>query len=477
MSKDIKYSKLLKETFSSLNPVHWGKVGWNWLVGEVDPINRSKYENNINFKISLWVLQPTLKINDNRTEKDLKIICHALEFPFHNKKEKLLDGLRSYIFNNSHIVFNKIKKDYLDKLNEDQLNDFWNIYCLNTVKDREIASDGEIHKSNLDRGHIYAHLEVSYHNKVTRADNFEKDFYSGRLEFEKIYQNFLVLYSGLLSSDNISKEIDNLTKNIFADTDNIYKFNVDKNYNLDKSGLGGPYHRLHDESHTLHEMAKKVKDAVPDDSNITEIIAFINEFAKDVQTTMGIPVVSIKKETFDNMHSFLKPLGVNKNDLYDFLTYNLQEVLNVCFIITYYLFPSTRKNKEKLGNVYGLLTVTGAFGNPLALVVLALTLITSVIKNDFKNEKDRKELLKGAAKSAGLSLLIKFALGFFDIDSIGKLIGFFLGIAVVVILYKKGIKKVEINKFKKEFEKEIERLSKKSKFILEQTKLLEMKKI
>ena len=36
MSKDIKYSKLLKETFSSLNPVHWGKVGWNWLVGEYD---------------------------------------------------------------------------------------------------------------------------------------------------------------------------------------------------------------------------------------------------------------------------------------------------------------------------------------------------------------------------------------------------------------------------------------------------------
>ena len=47
-----------------------------------------------------------------------------------------------------------------------------------------------------------------------------------------------------------------------------------------------------------------------------------------------------------------------------------------------------------------------------------------------------------------------------------------MGIAVVVILYKKGIKKVEINKFKKEFEKEIEKLSKKSKFILEQTKLI-----
>ena len=102
----------------------------------------------------------------------------------------------------------------------------------------------------------------------------------------------------------------------------------------------------------------------------------------------------LKKETFDNMHSFLKPLGINKNDLYDFLTYNLQEILNVCFIIAFYLFPSTRKNKEKLGNVYGLLTVTGTFGNPLALIILALTLITSVIKNDFKNKEDKKRTIK-----------------------------------------------------------------------------------
>ena len=148
------------------------------------------------------------------------------------------------------------------------------------------ARINKLYKSNRGRGDIYAHLEANYHDKVTRAENFEKNFYSGNLEFGKIYKNFLALYSGILSSDNISKEIDDLTKNIFADTNNVYKFNVDKNYNLDKSGLGGPYHRLHDESHTLHEMAKKVKDAVPDDSNITEFIAFINEFAKDVQTTM-----------------------------------------------------------------------------------------------------------------------------------------------------------------------------------------------
>ena len=231
------------------------------------------------------------KINNSLTDRELKAICYALDYPYHKDKDKLIDELRGYIYDNSSKIYTKIKKGYLDKLDDDQLIAFWAEYCETNEENLKF------HSQMTKRSHIYAHLEPSFHEKVTRAEKFEKDFYSGRLEFGKIYQNFLVLYSSLLSSDNISKEIDDLTKNIFADTNNAYKFNVDKNYNLDKSGLGGPYHRLHDESHTLHEMAKKVKDTFPDDSNITEIIAFINEFAKDVQTTMGIPVVSIKKET------------------------------------------------------------------------------------------------------------------------------------------------------------------------------------
>ena len=117
------------------------------------------------------------------------------------------------------------------------------------------------------------------------------------------------------------------------------------------------------------------------------------------------------------------------------------------------------------------MTICGSFGNPLAFIVLT-TLITSIIKDDLKSEEDREALFKGAAKSAGLSLVIKFAIGFFDIDSISKLIGFFVGIAIIIILYKKGLKKVEIGRFKKEVEKEIEKLSEKSRFIIEQTKLL-----
>ena len=213
MSKDIKYSKLLKETFSSLNPLHWGRVGFNWLVKGVDPIHNpkyTKYKKNINLIISSCVLQPSKKINSSLSDRELKAICYALEYPYHKDRDKLIDELRGFIYDNSLKVYPKIEKEYLDKLDEDQLIAFWSEYC--DVNEEKLGFHPEMTK----RSHIYAHLRPSFHEKVTRAENFEKDFYSGRLELGKIYQNFLFLYSGILSSDNISKEIDDLTKNIFC---------------------------------------------------------------------------------------------------------------------------------------------------------------------------------------------------------------------------------------------------------------------
>ena len=129
MSKEIKYKKLFEETFSSLNPVHWAKVGWNWLVRDVDPINKSKHRKNINYKICSYVLQPSKKINDSLTDTELKAICYALDYSYHKDKDKLIDELRGYIYDNSLKIYPKIKKEYLDKLDEDQLIAFWAEYC------------------------------------------------------------------------------------------------------------------------------------------------------------------------------------------------------------------------------------------------------------------------------------------------------------------------------------------------------------
>ena len=85
-------------------------------------------------------------------------------------------------------------------------------------------------------------------------------------ELDKLFSNislyFSSLYNAMLSTDDLSKEFDSLTENLFEDTDTIYKKAVDANYTSDKSAYGGPYHRLFDDSHSIGKMYEKIKSGV-----------------------------------------------------------------------------------------------------------------------------------------------------------------------------------------------------------------------
>ena len=95
----------------------------------------------------------------------------------------------------------------------------------------------------------------------------------------------------------------------------------------------------------------------------------------------------MEKETFDKMVEFLAPIGINKSDLYDLLTYNLQEVLSVAFLGITTMLPSIKKDKKKLITLRGVMAASGVFGNPLALIFLLITLVHSIIKGNTKQFK------------------------------------------------------------------------------------------
>jgi len=281
--------------------------------------------------------------------------------------------------------------------------------------------------------------------------------------FSNISLYFSSLYNAILSTDDLSKEFDGLTKNLFEDTDTIYKKAVDANYVSDRSAYGGPYHRLFDDSHSIGKMYGKIKDAKPDDSKLEEIFAWVNEAAKDFQTTMGLPVVSMKKETFDSMAGFLKPVGINKNDLYDVLTGNLQEFLGAAFLGITSLIPSIKKDKKRLRSLKGVMVASGTFGNPFALILLLMTLVYSMVKGNteqFKKDLISKEALGGFAITA----IIKYAFDYLGTKIVLTLLGILLGLMLVVyfIRHRKNIN-VDLEKFKKEFVKELETLREMSK--------------
>ena len=75
-------------------------------------------------------------------------------------------------------------------------------------------------------------------NKRVKKDNSDEFIPELDNLFSNISLYFSSLYNAMLSTDDLSKEFDSLTKNLFEDTDTIYKKAVDANYVSDKSAFG-----------------------------------------------------------------------------------------------------------------------------------------------------------------------------------------------------------------------------------------------
>ena len=427
----------------------------------------------------LRIMYSLISITDeyeNLSDRELKVACSIFGTPwFQNERSKTILDLQSKIILNSFEENTKILVKYLEPLDDETIF-YLRLYCSKKlygddageiIRDYDDIADFKKRSAEERKSYIEAIIKV-HHNtlkgqkiKINNPELFEEN------EYRKLFENLSAyvsgLYSSIISTDDLSKEFDDLTKNLFEDKDSIYKSAVDANYVADKSLYGGPYHRLFDDSHSLGKMWGKIKDAKPDDSRIEEIIAWVNEAAKDLQTTMGLPIVSMEKETFDKMVEFLGPIGINKSDLYDLLTYNIQEVLSVAFLGITTMLPSIKKDKKKLNTLRGVMVASGVFGNPLALIFLLITLVHSMIKGNtkqFKNDLTSKEAILGFTISA----VIKYSIDFLGTKAIITVLAILMALLIVLYFFR-HVKKKKINykKFKKEFIAELENLREMSK--------------
>ena len=436
-----------------------------WLLSIFDEDHEPELKRDPKLKILRAII--TQIFGDDLDDRELKVACHIVNSPWIPKnREKTIEELKKVLISDNLKKNKLLIKKYLDPLSDRQ------IYVLR----HNIFSDPpkETKFNDFKRKKFRKlWIEVIIDTYATQARNTRDSGSSDEFvpELDKLFSNislyFSSLYNAILSTDDLSKEFDSLTNNLFEDTDTIYKKAVDANYASDKSAYGGPYHRLFDDSHSIGKMYEKIKDAKPDDSKLEEIFAWVNEAAKDFQTTMGLPVVSMKKETFDSMAGFLKPVGINKNDLYDVLTGNLQEFLGAAFLGITSLIPSIKKDKKRLRSLKGVMVASGTFGNPFALILLLMTLVYSMVKGNteqFKKDLISKEALGGFAITA----IIKYAFDYLGTKIVLTVLGILLGLMLVVyfIRHRKNIT-VNLEKFKKEFVKELETLREMSKKQLE----------
>ena len=101
-----------------------------------------------------------------------------------------------------------------------------------------------------------------------------------------------------LFSVPFGKKVEKSLSKIIDDKATIYDEQIDKFYN--ETHIGGFTHRHFDGSHTPLQMWEKVKETLPNDTNLEEFKNYFLSLFKDLQTPMGIPLHNIDdKEAFD----------------------------------------------------------------------------------------------------------------------------------------------------------------------------------
>ncbi len=148
--------------------------------------------------------------------------------------------------------------------------------------------------------------------------------------------------AGLLSVP-FGKKIEKSLSNIIDDTPTIYDVKIDKFYN--DTHIGGGTHRHFDFSHTPLQMWEKVKETLPNDTNVEELKNYFLSLLKDMQTPMGIPLHNIdNKASYDAITSYLsKNFAIKKSWLLDFQSVNLSEIFGATLGVVALFFGWKKK--------------------------------------------------------------------------------------------------------------------------------------
>ena len=253
--------------------------------------------------------------------------------------------------------------------------------------------------------------------------------------------------AGLLSVP-FGKKVEKSLSNIFDNKTTIYDEQIDKFYN--ETHVGGFTHRHFDGSHTPLQMWEKVKETLPNDTNVEELKNYFLSLFKDLQTPMGIPLHNIdNKEGFEKFAAYMSEnFAIKKSWLLDIQSVNLSEVFGATLGVVALMFGWKKHEKEEFAELASSLILAGAVSaNPFLLIVSIVSWAKSYTKN-----KHKKEFKQGTVKGLlGMGSFILTASLFAS-----PLLGIIIGL-VVLVLVKKSLKKLDVtevyNWFRSQFKK------------------------
>ena len=232
------------------------------------------------------------------------------------------------------------------------------------------------------------------------------------------------------------KQVEKSISNIIDDKATIYDNKIDKFYN--DTHIGGGTHRHFDGSHTPLQMWEKVKETLPNDSNLEELKNYFLSLFKDLQTPMGIPLHNIdNKQSYDQIASYLSNnYAIKKSWLLDFQSVNLSEIFGATIGVVALFFGWKKHEKEEFAELASSLILAGAVSaNPFLLIISLVSWAKSYTKNK-SNKKFKKGTIKGFISMGSFIMTASL----FSSPVLGLIIGL-----VVLIVVKKSLNKIDIS--------------------------------
>ena len=264
---------------------------------------------------------------------------------------------------------------------------------------------------------------------------------------KKQFNTVSIVVSGLLSVP-YGKQLEKFFSKIIDETPTVYDKAIDKFYN--ETGIASYLHRLFDHSHSPIMMWEKVKETLPNDSNLDELKNYFISMAKDLQTPMGIPLHNIEnKEAYDLLVSKISStFFIKKQWLYDFQSVDILEVFSSTIGVVALFFGWKNKDKEEFAELCASLGLAGAVGaNPFLLIIALISLAKAFTQNKNKN-KFKRGSLRGFV---GMGSFIMTA-SLFSSPILGVIIGLIVAISV-----KKSLKKLEFQEVYEWFKENIKK--------------------
>ena len=202
-----------------------------------------------------------------------------------------------------------------------------------------------------------------------------------------------------ISQRELLKWTEELTKQITGGKASDYDKALDAVYN--QTHIGGGYHRLFDGGHDAMNAWEKVHDALPDDTFGQEVAGYASALWKDAATKMGLPFKTMDQEFFNDWAEKVSNSvpAVNKDYLYDLLSFDAIELISIGIGATTILFCFKKQDQKKLAEILGSMGIVSiASANPLmAIFVIGIAAYSYTVK---KTKLEPAALLKGGSVTA-----------------------------------------------------------------------------